>query len=354
MLAEYIEVWKLHGANKLAEGYDDTELAALESPAVKATITTDPEPYFFHIDRSAALRVQLLKGLFAPGKKSTLMERLATETETIRKNRTKQTKAGVFIVFEGKTDINISEFKARQDTHEFGVCLDSFDKTEIREVFRPFIEAHLTALGINLKENIDHRVQKIGNVMYIIDPETDKPIYAFTSQVRTARVSITSTLTPDVITQAAFHAPHLMRDGTIRRPVNLLLKSLDQSTDELQAFITAFSALEIFIHKTFGMTYQTRWLEIMKHGAPESVGRVFDRLDEVMKDKYNLADKFLIIASVLDDAAADTDAAEFRRLKKIRDQLLHALDSPPHLPIEATQRLLLKYMKLHLERQPSG
>jgi hypothetical protein len=87
----------------------------------------------------------------------------------------------------------------------------------------------------------------------------------------------------------------------------------------------------------------------MEAGAPASAKPVFERFQNVMSDKYRLADKFLVIASVLDSAAATEDAKEFRRLKKLRDGLLHALDTPSSvLPTEAVQKLILKYMKLHL------
>ena len=87
----------------------------------------------------------------------------------------------------------------------------------------------------------------------------------------------------------------------------------------------------------------------MEEDAPASAKPVFERFRDVMSDKYRLADKFLVIISVLDPAAATIDASEFRRLKKQRDDLLHALDifSAP-LPTEDVQNLLLKYMKLHL------
>ena len=92
-----------------------------------------------------------------------------------------------------------------------------------------------------------------------------------------------------------------------------------------------------------------RWFEIMEDGAPASAKPVFERLKDVMSDKYRLADKFLVIASVLDSGGAADDATEFGRLKKFRDGLFHALDTPlSPLPTEAVQKLLLKYMKLHL------
>jgi hypothetical protein len=60
-----------------------------------------------------------------------------------------------------------------------------------------------------------------------------------------------------------------------------------------------------------------------------------------------------VIASVLDSAGAADDTEGFRHLKKFRDKLFHALDAPSSaLPTDAVQKLLVKYMKLHL-REPS-
>ena len=114
-------------------------------------------------------------------------------------------------------------------------------------------------------------------------------------------------------------------------------------------FIAAWLALEIFVNASFKATYESRWFDIMENGAPAAAKPVFERLRDVMRDKYRLADKFLVIASVLDSDAAAMDIDEFRRLKGIRDSLLHALETPAHLPTESVQKLLLKYMTLHLD-----
>ena len=88
----------------------------------------------------------------------------------------------------------------------------------------------------------------------------------------------------------------------------------------------------------------------MADGAPGSAKPVFLRFRDVMSDKYRLADKFLIIASVLDPEGAADNAREFANLKKFRDGLLHALDTPSllSLPTDAVHNLVLKFMKLHL------
>jgi hypothetical protein len=165
-----------------------------------------------------------------------------------------------------------------------------------------------------------------------------------------ARVSIASPLTEEMVTEAGKRIPKLIAEKAMARPSSLLITSLNRDTDALQAFIAAWSSLEIFVNATFKATYEAQWFSIMENGAPGAAKPVFERLKEVMSDKYRIADKFLIVASVLDPDAAAKDGEEFRRLKKVRDDLLHALDTPTHLPTEAVQTLLLKYMRLHLDR----
>ncbi len=345
----YIAIYKVRGANALPDDAETADILTLQNPALAATLTTNPEPHFLHIDKSAALATQLLKGIFAPDKEGTLQERLAAEIETVRARRAKKTAKGVFLVFTGESEIPAPEFKARRDADEFGLCIDDVPKSEIRETFRPSVQGVMTALGLSLSANADHTIEKVGDVVYLIDPDKGKPVYAFNFHGGIARASVASPITAAVIAEAAALAPKLAADKTMARPTSLLFTSLEEATDELQGFIAAWSALEIFVNATFKATYESRWFKIMGEGAPLSGKAVFERFKDVMSDKYRLADKFLVIASVLDPAAAAVDAAEFNRLKKFRDGLLHALDTPQApLPTDAVQKLLLKYMKLHL------
>jgi hypothetical protein len=57
---------QVHGANKLPDGAQGEAFLALKSPSIAATLTINPEQYFLHINKSAALANQLLKGIFAP------------------------------------------------------------------------------------------------------------------------------------------------------------------------------------------------------------------------------------------------------------------------------------------------
>jgi hypothetical protein len=130
--------------------------------------------------------------------------------------------------------------------------------------------------------------------------------------------------------------------------------SLDMSTDGLEAFIGAWSAFEIFVNAMFKRFYETKWFQIMEQGAPASGRPMIDRFKEVMGERYRVADKFVVIASVLDPEHATAEIEEFRKLKGVRDDLLHALDTQPELPTEDVQKLLMKYLRLHVDTQDLG
>ena len=349
MKVNYIAVWKLHGANKLAADNPTLELARVKNPALVASVTSNPEHYFIHIDRAAAIGVGLLTGLFAP-QNATPEERLAAAIENVRAQRTSQTNQGAFLVLEGHTDIETPDFRARRDLEEFAVCFDAIDKAQVMATFDSTIEAILTAVSLSVSVNVDHRIEKIGSVTYLLDPDTNNPIYTFTITGGTPYVSVASPLTEDAVAEAGNRVIRVIADRTLARPARLLSASINQATDALQAFIAAWSALEIFTNASFKAVYEARWYSIMENGAPAAATPIFERFRCVMSDKYRIADKFLVIASILDADAASSDSDEFRRLKKIRDDLLHALEAPSNFPTEAAQKLLLKYMALHLDQ----
>jgi hypothetical protein len=202
----------------------------------------------------------------------------------------------------------------------------------------------------------------MGDVIYFTDSNADadlgagtqlgpeKPIYVMTMRGGAARLSVSSPINGEIAAAIHLRFSKLVADNDMHRPISLLVISLRKSIDHLQAFISAWSALEIFVNTSFKRTYESDWLEIMEAGAPVSAKPVFKRFKEIMSDKYRLADKFLIMASVLDPEAAPSDSKDFRKLKKVRDDLLHGLESPRDLPIEAVQSLLIKYMTLHCDR----
>ena len=115
-------------------------------------------------------------------------------------------------------------------------------------------------------------------------------------------------------------------------------------------FISAWSALEIFVNANFKATYEARWFDIMENGAPLAAKPVFERFKDVIGRRSGLADKFLIIASVLDASGAATDTGNVRQLKSVRDSVTHLFGNYHICQRRQIQGLLLKYMLLHIDR----
>jgi hypothetical protein len=353
MKTNYLAVWKFYGADALAIDTTNLELARLNDPEIVAILTADPEPFFQHIDQSAVIASQLVKGLtgvFAPDQRGTFEERFAAKLENVRAGRAKQTAKGLFLVIKGETNVAAPNFTTRRDAATLAVCFDAVDKAEIRELFDPSIHAVLTALTLSIPPNADHQVERVGEVIYLLEPDGEKPIYSFSVQMAAPRLSIVSPLSDAAVSHATKWIPKLIDDKTLARPASLVVMSLDRTTDALQGFLAAWSALEIFVNATFKSTYESRWFDVMQNGASGAVKPVFNRVKDVMSDKYRLGDKFSIMAALLNMNAAETDADEFRKLKSIRDDLLHGLDTPAHLLTEAVQNLLFRYVSLHLDR----
>jgi hypothetical protein len=347
--AKYVAIWKLSGANRLATETPRAVLSSLQEPLATATVAKDPTPDFVHIDRASAIATLLLTGLFLPETESSPKERLANKIAAISASRAQKTEAGVFLVIEGAKDVLAPDFKARSDTPDFSICFDAIDKKPIVSAFRPFVDATLFALRLSLRGDTDRQAEKLGEVVYLVEPESDRPVYSFTMGMGTARASLSSALTADIISFAGNRVATLLVDKSMSRSMSLLNTSFDENTAPLQAFMASWSALEIFVNATFKTTYEACWFAALNKGVPSAGGPVLQRFKEVMIDKYRLSDKFLTIAASLFPDTAIADESEFRRLKKVRDELMHGLGSPEHLPTHQVQVLLMKYARAHLE-----
>jgi hypothetical protein len=348
--AKYVAIWKLSGANELAIETPRAVLSSILEPLATATLTKDPTPDFFHIDRTNALATLLLRGLFLPETEGSPEERLSNKISAISASRAQKTKAGVFLVIEGAKDVPAPDFNARRDSQDFSICFHAIDNKSIVSAFRPFVDATLFALSLSLRGDTDRQAEKLGEVVYLVESESDKPIYSFTMSMGTARASLSSALTTDMISSAGNRVTTLLLDESMSRPMSLLNTSFDENTSPLQAFMASWSALEIFVNATFKATYEARWFAALNTGVPLAGGPVLERFKEVMLDKYRLSDKFLSIAALLSPDTATADEKEFRGLKKVRDDLMHGLASPEQLPTHQVQLLLLKYARGHLER----
>src|SRR5215204_2890300 len=131
----------------------------------------------------------------------------------------------------------------------------------------------------------------------------------------------------------------------------LLAESLDVSTDRLRTFLFTYIALEILIHKLFSVYEQIFVHELTSRSpVPGTTSRYFDRIKKVMQDKYNPIDKFTIIASLLSGESSDEHIEQFKRIKGIRDRIVHTgRYEEASLPNVELRELLTGYLRRHLD-----
>jgi ribosomal 50S subunit-associated protein YjgA (DUF615 family) len=121
--------------------------------------------------------------------------------------------------------------------------------------------------------------------------------------------------------------------------------------DDFRSFLFGWTALEIFINKVFSQ-YEKVLIdavasEVTVHGA----SRYFERITQVMKDKYRLVDKFGVVSGVLAGETSDGAVVHFKRIKKVRDDLLHGQDAAVTSLINTELReLVSRYLRAHLSQ----
>jgi hypothetical protein len=122
-------------------------------------------------------------------------------------------------------------------------------------------------------------------------------------------------------------------------------------TDRFRRFILGWTALEILVGKVFSFYERLFVATLVRESGMAGAEQYFERVTDVMKSRYRLADKFSVIAGILAGEDGYTDVEEFKRIKKMRDDLVHGENIPEtSLPTEELQVLLGKYLQQHLDR----
>lgn len=346
MELHFISIYRVHGMSSLPDSIPQT---VWKSNGAEALLTTDLEPFVDHADRATAVIHGIMAGLFGEQKPGTVEERLATGVAAIREERQKKHGNGVYLVFHATRPTGPVTADVSRNAGTFNVAFDAIDKKTVHAEYLPALLRALTAVVVGLDSKTTADLSKMTEISYLIDPTSTKPTYSVTVTGGSARVSLSSPLNDDTFSKIESSAAGLKSDTKITRVLDQFVQSLTGKFDDFRSFLSAWNALEIFVSSTFRQTYSERWLGVLKTGAPASANSYFDRLREIMSDRHRLVDKFVVIASLLNPAEAEADVAVFKTLKARRDAISHgADDAAERYPIEETQQLLRKYLRLHL------
>ncbi len=346
MQYKYVAVHKLIGITPPAGG---EEQVLVEYPAInaKSFITYDVESHLLELDKASVIGFLMLKGLFGPATKGTFEERLAHELEELKEKRKKDVGQDVFVIFEAEGEVESFEPRSERENPDFIIAIDGAPKQPIRSKYQAPINGLLASFALGSDQICG--VKKVTDGVIFFN-EDGKPVYSYTFDM-TGKAIVSTGLKEDSITFVINNAKALGKHQQLVDSARLLSRSLDEGSDDLQSFLSVWAGLEIFVSKNFKEFEEVSFKKLSGGNAPPAPTKFLQRIKDVMKDKYRLADKFSVVSFELSPDTSEGDIKRFEEIKDVRDKLMHGHDiAVSSLPTEDARKLLRKYLKLHAQR----
>jgi hypothetical protein len=327
----------------------DIEILPATASSDRAFLTVHREPYHLHLRRIRAFGAMLLNALI-PGRND--LGDARTHFNEILSRTSMPEGVGwdrPLLIVELSSAIENANMDRLLDFGDFGFVLDGFglDRARAAERAKPTLEAAVTGLSLALSGGTTPTIESVGEFAFALAEGSEQLLYSIVSG-GSARMTLATATTDAILADAAVYARVLSNESVIESVARLLSQSL-QASDNPYAFLTVWAGLEIFTERTFKNTYERRVYSAMQAGTAPPAGPFIQRLRDVMKGKYNIRDKFVVVSSFLDPVDADTDITLFGNLKKQRDGVHSMRAAPQTLDTEKARTLLRKYLALYLK-----
>jgi len=346
MKYRFLSVHSLVGVHCPVDGASDICLAKYSSLKGEVRITPDIDQYMQELDEGLAIAYMALRSMIGQEHGNEFEERLKVQVGEIRERRRKEHAGNAFIVFTALGEI--VEWNPKYE-HEIGnrvVAFEAVPKGLISNKYQSVIRTILASFLVGCQDVCGFK--NVGEGAFFID---DKG-----RTVHQLRMEVGS---PEVIAyrhiqhKTLDHVKELLKKRKLGHelddPGRLLNLACDRNSDSLLAFLAAWTGLEMFTKKVFKAYEASLFQPTAGASTPLLPPKVAERVRVVMKDKWKLTDKFLVVSSALSPADYAVDAANFRKIKKTRDDMFHAQTVDKEtLPTEDTQRLLRKYIGLRM------
>lgn len=326
---------------------EERELLSRPADRFRCLITSAPNSHLEHGDRSGALAEGLASGWFHADHQDALPERIAASIYRAQTASAKQFGARPFIIMRVEKDID-GNIVAHRNILGSTICFDAVDKEAVRAESRPIVAATLAALA-----SLAEPVCGFNKAADFLELTKSDGTSVFSLSTTFGNAILATTIASPLLAEIPQRYDLIRKASSLVRVSRLIQQSLEQRTDRFRSFLAAWNALEILVNKTFPQ-YEDAFFAELSSGlgsgvAPGQTRAVYaGRIRTVMKDKYNVADRFALIASALSSATCDNDLQTFREAKKFRDKLSHGDDVLEGLlPADETRRLVQRYFTLH-------
>lgn len=324
----------------------DVVLLNLDSINTRVILTSNPESHFYIIDRGLALILMMMTGGFNQHDSHKFASRLEEKIEQVQRSWKEDASNHAVLVVEVSGEVEADVQEPLKDFGEYVLCFNAVDK----DLFRIMDEDIITGIvaSLSLAIGMTQKIENLRDASFLID-ENGKIIYTTSPSVNPIEVTLSRPMRDEIVHLAESYASTLVFQTELATVARLLIQSLDRRADNLKAFISGWTALEIFTNKVF-KEYEGRFIdELQPSSTPSGPKELLDRISKVMKDKYTLTDKFNLISYFLGRHSSSQDLGTFKEIKRIRDGLLHGgIGDVNQLPVSKLHKLLLKYLSEHL------
>ena len=352
----YVTAWSVVGGISLQEEVQERELFRTDS--VRFVITRNPDPLLSTIDKGLAIGLLLFRNIFGQPEAGDLGAAIDPTIEEIKAERSRKIGNNSVLVAEFYGDIEVTMDKPGREIAGTTVTYDVIDKQALRRVHRLDIETIKVALGFEGK--FTSKFTSLSDGIFLSD-SGGKIIYSFAFSLGRPDLITSSQLSTESAERIAYRFESLRQFEDLARVNRLISQLADVESDNLKAFISGWAALEILVEKLF-KHYEEEFLSPITGAGRSSLReRFLNRLMTVMKDKYRLAEKFIVVAATLfpeaSDEAAIADLKDFSTLNESRNSIYHGKDfSEQDLPLHTLTALLKKYLLAYIEapRSPTG
>lgn len=343
----YTAIFSIKGLS-LPPACGEKALVVDSSVGLRALLTSQPDSHAFEGDRSLAVGSLMLRRFFNSEPIGNDIKQLVSITVEERQlARKKKFGNRPFLIVIGEGEVPFFTPTHQRDAEDYIVCFDGADNGVIRARFQDKI----TALLISLISEAD----TIIGIRKVTDPlvffrEDGKPIYSYSFSAGSVTGYGSRQLADDRLEAIGDLYRLLSADTILQRVQRLIRSSIETEDDPLRSFLAAWLAFQTFVEKVFG-TYEAFFFDRLLEKEHLALQRQYlGRIQEVMKGKYGLANKFALVSFHLSPDTGENDLKTVLQIKKVRDKLSHGESvEEVSLPVKPIRSLASKYLRLYLE-----
>jgi hypothetical protein len=257
---------------------------------------------------------------------------------------------GVYWIVEVWSEVPEDQHKANCRIGTAGYRFSDGDNQDLLARERAVFEITSAAWASVANESWTSSTRSIAATFVALDNEGGR-IYPLTLTVR-AEARVLGSPTVETLEAASRAIEQLFgQRAELESVCRLLTESGRSGIPRLQAFIAAWTGLEIFVNKTFPRFEKTFMADLRAKGTSHAV---LSRIGDVMQDKYRLSDKFALILANLTDDGAEDDVEKFKSVQKQRNEYFHSMRvDASNLPLADATMLLRKYLNRYISQVSS-